>query len=88
MSAHRPTPAPHLSSSDRLQLVLAACCVLSLTSWGALMALVVLVVLAARRQARRALDCSAAVRRGVLTPTKRSRVLQPASHRRQAVARP
>ena len=88
MSAHRPHPATHLSSSDVLRLVLAACCALTLTPWGTAMAVVVLVVLAGRWEARRALGRSAAVRRGVLTPAKRRHVLQPAGHRREAVARP
>jgi hypothetical protein len=88
MSAHRPAPTPHLSSSDVLRLVLATCCAMTLTPWGATMAVVVLVVLAARWRARSALERSAAVRRGVLTPAKRGRLLHPAGHRRKAMARP
>ncbi len=71
-----------------LRLVLAAFCALTLTGWGTAMAVAVLVVVAARWQARRALERSAAVRRGVLTPAKRGRVLHPAGHRREAIARP
>lgn len=87
MSAHRPAPST-LATSDLVHLALALCCALTPTPWGPAMAVVVLLVLVARRQARRALERSAAVRRGALTPAKRGRVLHPAGHRRQAIARP
>ncbi len=88
MSAHRLTPTHHVSPSERLHLVLAACCALSMTPVGLTMAAVVLVVLLARRQARRWVERSVAVRRGVLAPTQHARLLDAAGHRRQAVARP
>ncbi|GAA5117404.1 hypothetical protein GCM10023339_28210 [Alloalcanivorax gelatiniphagus] len=88
MSAHRLTPSPHVSPSERLQLVLAACCALSLTPVGLTMAAVVLVVMLARRQARRWVERSAAVRRGVLAPAQQPGLLHPTGHRRQAVAGP
>jgi len=87
MSAHRPAPST-LATSDLVHLALALCCALTPTPWGPAMAVVVLLVLTAQRQARRSLERSAAVRRGVLTPAKRARVLHAAGHRRQAVARP
>lgn len=67
MSAHRPAPST-LATSDLVHLALALCCALTPTPWGPAMAVVVLLVLVARRQARRALERSAAVRRGALTP--------------------
>ena len=88
MSVHRLTPAHHVSSSERLHLVLAGCCALSLTPLGLAMAAVVLVVLLARRQARRWVERSVAVRRGVLAPAQQPHLFHPAGHRRQAVARP
>jgi hypothetical protein len=88
MSVHRLTPAPNASHTERLHLVLAGLCVVTLTSWGLAMAAVVLGLLVARRQARRSLERSAAVRRGVLSPAQRSGMLHPAGHRRQALARP
>ena len=99
MSTHVPTRAAthlaralagplHLSLSDRLQLTLALCCALTATPWGFTMAVVVLGVLAARRSARRAVDRSVAVRRGVLTPPQHAGPLHAAGRPRQAVARP
>jgi hypothetical protein len=88
MSAHRLAPTPHPSASERLQVVLAACCLLTLTPWGTAMAAVVLCLIAARRQARRLLDRSAAMGGGVLAPAQHARALHSSGHRRQAVARP
>lgn len=89
MSAHRhhPTSVP-LSASDGLHLFLALCSALTGTTWGTTMAVVVLAFVLARRTARRSLAASVAVRRGVLAPVQRRRVLHPAGHRREAVARP
>jgi hypothetical protein len=78
----------HLSPSDRLQLTLALCCALTGTPWGFAMAVLVLGVLAARRSARRAVDRSVAVRRGVLAPAQHTGPLHAAGHPRQAAARP
>jgi hypothetical protein len=88
VSAHRLAPTPRISPTERLHLVLAACCALSLAPLGLTMAAVVLVVLLARRRARRWVERSVAVRRGVLSPAQQPRALHPAGHRRQAVARP
>jgi hypothetical protein len=88
MSAHRLVrTAPHLISTDRLQLVLAAACALTATPTGLGMAVVVLVVLLARRRARCWVERSVAVRGGVLAPAQRSDVVHAPCHRRQAVAR-
>ncbi|MDZ5662643.1 hypothetical protein HN031_13435 [Nocardioides sp. zg-1308] len=92
MSAHRLAPAPRVvprtTGSERLHLLLAACCALTLMPLGLTMAVVVLAVLVARRQARRSLQRSVAVGRGILAPAQQPRVLHTAGHRRQAVARP
>ena len=85
----RPLPGPPpLSLSDRLQLTLALCCALTGTPWGLTMAVVVLGLLTARRSARRAVDRSVAVRRGVLSPPQHAGPLHAAGRPRQAVARP
>ena len=87
--AARPLTGPHqLSLSDRLRLALAVCCALTGTPWGLTMALVVLGVLAARRSARRAVERSVAVRRGVLAPAQHADALHAAGRTREAVARP
>ncbi len=77
-----------LSATDRLHLLLAACSALTATSWGAAMAVVLVAVVVARRQARHAVDRSVAVRRGVLAPAQRAGVLDAAGHGREAVAGP
>jgi hypothetical protein len=85
----RSVPGPlQLSLSDRLQLTLALCCALTGTPWGFTMAVVVLGLLAARRSARRAVDRSVAVRRGVLAAPQHAGPLHAAGRTRQAVARP
>jgi hypothetical protein len=78
----------HLCPSDWLQLALALCCAFTGTAGGLTMAAVVRGLLAARRSARRALDRSVAVRRGVLAPPPRTGALRAAGHPRQHAARP
>jgi hypothetical protein len=86
-AAHSPALPLHLSLTDRLQLTLALCCALTGTPWGFTMAVVVLGVLTARRAARRALDRSLEVRRGVLTPPQQTGPLHAAGRARQATTR-
>ncbi len=89
MSAHRLVPPPaRLTTGDRVQLLLALCCALTLTPFGAAMAAVVLAVLLARRGARRMLERSVAVGGGILAPAQGPGLLHAAGHRREAVARP
>jgi hypothetical protein len=78
----------HLSFGDRLQLTLSLCCALTGTPLGFTMAVVVLGMLAARRSARRAVDRSVAVRRGVLAPAQHAGPLHAAGRPRQPAARP
>lgn len=90
MSARRRAPARRVSPCERLHLLLAACCALTLTPLGLSMAVVVVVVVLvlARRQARRRVDRSVAVRGGVLAPAHQSGALDPARHCGQALAGP
>lgn len=77
----------HLCQADRLQLALAVCCALTGTGWGAVMSGVVLVLLAARRSARRSIGASAAVRVGGLAVPQHPDPLHAAGQHRQATAR-
>lgn len=81
---HR-APLP-VCPADRLQLVLALCCGLTGTPWGTAMSLVVLLLLVARRRARRALGRSAAVRVGALAASQHADPLDASGQRRQATA--
>jgi hypothetical protein len=73
---------------DALQLVLALGCAVAGTPWGLAMAVVVLAVLGARRSARRVVDRSVAVRRGVLASPHQARPLHAAGRTREAATHP
>ena len=78
-----------LTSTCRLHLVLAVCSALTGTTWGAVMALVVVVVVAARAWARHRLALlPVAVGGGVLTPPQGAGLLDSTGQRGQAVAGP
>jgi hypothetical protein len=84
----RPRVPLTLSRSELLRLTLALGCALTGTALGAAMAFVVIALVVARRSAVRALERSAAVRRGVLAPSQHARPLHAAGDRSEAVARP
>lgn len=77
-----------LDPTDRLQLLLALCCALTGTPWGAAMAAVVVAVLLGRRRARRTVVRSVAARRRVLATAQRPDLLHATGQHRQAVAGP
>ena len=78
-----------LTSTCRLHLALAACSALTGTTWGAVMAVVVVAVVVARAWARhRVALLPLAVRGGVLPAAQRPGLLHPARHRGEAVAGP
>ena len=78
-----------LLTTDRLHLLLATGSAVTGTTWGATMAVLVVLVVLARAGVRRRLGASAAVRRGVLAATQqRSVLLDPPGEGSQAVAGP
>ena len=78
-----------LTSTCRLHLALAACSALTGTTWGAVMAVLVVVVVAARAWARhRVALLPLAVGGGVLAPAQRPGLLHPPRRRGEAVAGP
>jgi tellurite resistance protein TehA-like permease len=78
-----------LTSTCRLHLALAVGSALTGTTWGAAMALVVLVVVACRAWARHRLQrLPLPVSGGVLAPAQGAGLLDPAGQRGQAVAGP
>lgn len=77
-----------LTHSDRVQLLVALCCALTDTPWGVAMSLLALVVLGARRAARRTLQHSVAVRLGGLPSAQHTGALHTPSQHREALAGP
>lgn len=86
--AHRLAPAVRLTRTDRLHLLLALGSALTATTLGVGMALVVLLVVVARGEARRRLAPSVAAGGGVLTAAQDADLLHAAGQAGQAVARP